>query len=58
MLKKVKQLKAAGATGVIFYQTKEQGERLTPFDLEGLGGAFPCWGNRPPCRRGFVPARQ
>ncbi|MCB7127749.1 PA domain-containing protein, partial [Lachnoclostridium sp. 210928-DFI.6.3] len=35
-VEKVKQLKAAGATGVVFYQTKEQGERPTPFDLEGL----------------------
>lgn len=40
-VEKVKQLKAAGAAGVIFYQTKEQGERPTPFDLEGLGERFP-----------------
>ena len=38
---KVKELKRAGATGVIFYQTKEQGNNPVSFDLEGLGERFP-----------------
>ena len=38
---KVKELKTAGATGVIFYQTKEQGNNPVSFDLEGLGERFP-----------------
>ena len=37
---KVKELKRAGATGVIFYQTKEQGNNPVSFDLEGLGERF------------------
>ena len=40
-LEKIKQLKSAGATGIIFYQTKEQGDTPTSFDLEGLGERFP-----------------
>lgn len=38
---KVKELKRAGATGVIFYQTEEQGNNPVGFDLEGLGERFP-----------------
>ena len=40
-VEKIKKLKDAGATGVVFYQTKEQGETPTSFDLEGLGERFP-----------------
>ena len=38
---KIKELKKAGATGVIFYQTEEQGNTPVGFDLEGLGERFP-----------------
>ena len=38
---KVKELKRAGATGVIFYQTEDQGNTPVGFDLEGLGERFP-----------------
>ena len=38
---KVKELKRAGATGIIFYQTEEQGNNPVDFDLEGLGERFP-----------------
>ena len=38
---KVKELKRAGATGVIFYQTEEQGNNPVGFDLEELGERFP-----------------
>ncbi|WP_241209355.1 SGO_0316/SGO_0317 family LPXTG-anchored serine peptidase, partial [Streptococcus sp. DD11] len=38
---KIKYLKAAGAAGLVFYQTEEQGDRPVKFDIGGLGERFP-----------------